>query len=123
MNNNKTLNKWIDLVSAQDMDGVVNMYAEDGVLLGTYSDKVRLGKDDIKAYFEDFLFKKPEASVVDSTTHYVLDKFYVINGFYDFKIEDQSKSKKQVVHARFTFVFEKREGDFKILSHHSSIIP
>ena len=117
MDNNNTLNKWIHLVSAQDMDGVVDMYAEDGVLLGTYSDKVRIGKDDIKAYFEEFLLKKPEAFVVDATTHYVLDKFYIINGFYDFKIE------KQVVHARFTFVFENRDGDFKILSHHSSIIP
>ena len=123
MDNNNTLNKWIDLVSAQDMDGVVNMYAEDGVLLGTYSDKVRIGKDDIKAYFEEFLLKKPEASVVDATTHYVLDKFYIINGFYDFKIENQSKIEKQVVHARFTFVFENRNGDFKILSHHSSVIP
>tara|TARA_B100000700_G_C14580160_1_gene639787 strand:+ start:291 stop:662 length:372 start_codon:yes stop_codon:yes gene_type:complete len=122
MENNDTLNKWLSLVSSQDMDGVVGMYAEDGVLLGTYSDKVRIGKDSIKEYFQDFLSKKPEASLIDATTHYVLDRFYVMNGFYDFKIES-GDGNKEIIHARFTFVFENREGNFQIISHHSSIIP
>jgi len=122
MVNNDALNKWLKLVSVQDMDGVVGMYADDAVLLGTYSNKVRIGKDDIKEYFKEFLSKKPKASLIQATTHYVLDRFYIINGFYDFEIES-SNNNKEVVHARFTFVFGTKESELKIISHHSSIIP
>ena len=37
------LETWINLVSIQDIDSVVNLYADDGVLLGTFSDKIRQG--------------------------------------------------------------------------------
>ena len=37
---NSTLKIWIDLVSCQDIDGVVDLYSEDGLLLGTFSDEI-----------------------------------------------------------------------------------
>ena len=116
------LKKWIDLVSVQDMDGVVGLYAEDGLLLGTFSDEIRLGKDKIREYFEFFLAKKPKASVVESKIHVIDDNSFTINGFYDFEVSSNNGD-RELAHARFTFVFQKQGQDFKILSHHSSVMP
>ncbi|MAQ31350.1 MAG: hypothetical protein CMD26_01260 [Flavobacteriales bacterium] len=116
------LKKWIDLVSVQDMDGVVGLYAEDGLLLGTFSDEIRQGKVKIREYFEFFLAKKPKASVSEYKIHIIDDKSFTINGFYDFEVDSQDGSRINS-RARFTFVFQKQGEDFKILSHHSSVMP
>jgi len=78
------LKTWINLVSSQDIEGVVNLYADKGLLLGTFSDKIRIGKDKIKEYFEDFLSQNPKASIVESNIHVMHDKSLIINGLYDF---------------------------------------
>ena len=116
------LKKWIDLVSIQDMDGVVGLYAEDGLLLGTFSDEIRIGKDKIREYFEFFLAKIPKASVVKSKMHVIDDNSFTVNGFYDFEV-NSNNGDRELSHARFTFVFQKQDQDFKILSHHSSVMP
>ena len=56
---NDALNTWIELVSKHGVESVVNLYADDGVLLGTFSDEIRQGKGKIREYFEFFLNKKP----------------------------------------------------------------
>ena len=116
------LNKWIDLVSQQKTDEVVGLYAEDGLLLGTFSDEIRVGEVKIREYFEYFLAKNPNASVIDSKTHVVDENNFSVNGFYDFEV-DGSNGQRELAHARFTFVFQKQNGTFKILSHHSSVMP
>ena len=116
------LKKWIDLVSIQDMDGVVSLYAEDGLLLGTFSDEIRVGEVKIREYFEFFLAKKPTATVVESRIHVIEDNSFTVSGFYDFEV-DSINGERELAHARFTFVFQKQGQDFKILSHHSSVMP
>lgn len=118
MNFSNTLNKWISAVSSQDMCSVLELYADDGVLLGTYSKHIRQGKDEIQLYFEKFLTKKPKATIIKSTINHLADDSCVINGFYDFKIEGG-----EVVNARFSFVFKAINNSIKIVAHHSSILP
>jgi uncharacterized protein (TIGR02246 family) len=122
INMSNALETWINLVSIQDIDSVVNLYADDGVLLGTFSDKIRQGKVEIREYFDFFLNKKPHATIIDYKKHIVDDNNYSVNGFYDFEVDSQDGS-RQISRARFTFVFQKQDGEFKILSHHSSIMP
>ncbi len=119
---NNALKTWIDLVSKQDIEGVVNLYASDGVLLGTFSDEIRIGRDKIREYFKFFLAKNPKASVVESKTHTTSDNSLTVSGFYDFEV-DTNIGGRELAHARFTFVFQKQGQDFKILSHHSSVMP
>ena len=119
---NNALNTWIDLVSCQDMEAVVSLYADSGLLLGTFSDEIRIGKDQIREYFEYFLEKKRKASVIDSVTHNIGDNVFVVSGFYDFIVEDKNQINK-TVNARFTFVFKSKDDGFEILSHHSSVVP
>ena len=116
------LKTWIDLVSIQDMEGVVDLYAENGLLLGTFSDEIRVGKDKIREYFEFFLAKKPKASVVKSKMHITGDNSFAVNGFYDFEV-DTNTGERELAHARFTFVFQQQDTGSKILSHLSSIMP
>ncbi|MBE37864.1 MAG: hypothetical protein CMP50_04375 [Flavobacteriales bacterium] len=122
MHTNKELDKWISLVSVQDIDSVVDLYEEEGLLLGTFSDEIRMGKEKIREYFKYFLAQKPKASVVDSVTHMIGDDILVANGFYDFEVLDDIQDTK-IVHARFTFVFKLKADSFTILSHHSSVMP
>lgn len=119
---NDALNTWIELVSKHGVDAVVNLYADDGVLLGTFSDEIRQGKEKIREYFEFFLNKKPKAFVVDYKQHVVDDNNFSVNGFYDFEVDAQDET-RQISRARFTFIFQKQNGAFKILSHHSSVMP
>ncbi len=119
---NDALNTWIELVSKHGVETVVNLYADDGVLLGTFSDEIRQGKDKIREYFEFFLNKKPKATVVDYKQHVVDDNNFSVSGFYDFEV-DTPDGTRQISRARFSFVFQKQNGVFKILSHHSSVMP
>ena len=109
-------------MSVQDIDSVVDLYDEEGLLLGTFSDEIRMGKEKIREYFKYFLAQKPKASVVDSVTHMIGDDILVANGFYDFEVLDDVQDTK-IVHARFTFVFKLKADSFTILSHHSSVMP
>jgi len=119
---NDILKTWIQLVSKQKIDDVVNLYAADGVLLGTFSDEIRQGKVKIREYFEFFLNKKPHATVIEYKKHIIDENNYSVNGFYDFEVDSQDGSRINS-RARFTFVFQKQGEDFKILSHHSSVMP
>ena len=122
INMNNALDTWINLVSIQDIEAVINLYSDDAVLLGTFSDKIRVGKDEIREYFNFFLAKKPKALVIGSKIHVVDENNITINGFYDFEVNNESGG-RCLSHARFTFVFQKQDTDIKILSHHSSIMP
>ena len=122
MYTNKELNQWISLVSSQDIDAVVDLYASNGLLLGTFSDEIRIGKEKIREYFEYFLAQKPKATVIDSTHHMIGDEILVVNGFYDFEVKTDNSDTK-IVSARFTFVFKIKDVGFEIISHHSSVMP
>ena len=122
MYTNKELNQWISLVSSQDIDAVVDLYASNGLLLGTFSDEIRIGKEKIREYFEYFLAQKPKATVIDSTNHMIGDEILVVNGFYDFEVKTDDSHTK-TVSARFTFVFKIKDVGFEIISHHSSVMP
>tara|TARA_B000000475_G_scaffold66974_1_gene53636 strand:+ start:643 stop:1011 length:369 start_codon:yes stop_codon:yes gene_type:complete len=122
MYTNKELNQWIALVSSQDIDAVVELYASNGLLLGTFSDEIRIGKEKIREYFEYFLAQKPKATVIDSTHHMIGDEILVVNGFYDFEVKADDSDTK-TVSARFTFVFKIKDVGFEIISHHSSVMP
>jgi len=122
MYTNKELNQWISLVSSQDIDAVVDLYASNGLLLGTFSDEIRIGKEKIREYFEYFLAQKPKATVIDSTHHMIGDEILVVNGFYDFEVKADDSDTK-TVSARFTFVFKIHDVGFEIISHHSSVMP
>ena len=110
------LETWVDKIRTNDPKQVVSLYHDDGLLLGTFSDIERKGYDLILDYFENLLKAKVDVEIV--TQHKNETETMVVNsGLYNFIVDGKT------VNARFSFVFTKTDDGWKILSHHSSVLP
>ena len=110
------LQKWTNTVKDGDANQVVNLYHNDGILLGTFSNKERVGHGLILEYFENLLKSPVEVEIV-SEHPMAVESFAVNSGLYNFVIGGET------INARFTFVYQKDNGEWKIVCHHSSVIP
>ncbi|NGO07892.1 SgcJ/EcaC family oxidoreductase [Streptomyces sp. HC44] len=114
---------WNDALATGDAEKVADLYADDAVLLPTVSNKVRTDRAEIVDYFEHFLQNKPVGKKVQTVVN-VLDSNSAIDaGVYEFTLTDHETGKKRVVEARYTYEYEKRDGEWKIVNHHSSAMP
>ena len=107
---------WVEKIRTNDPKQVAALYHDDGLLLGTFSDIERKGHDLVLGYFENLLKSKVDVEVVTQHKHET-DSIIVNSGLYNFIVDDKT------VNARFSFVFIKTGDDWKILSHHSSVLP
>ena len=110
------LQKWTNTVKDGDPNQVVNLYHEDGILLGTFSNKERVGHGLILEYFENLLKSPVEVEIV-SEHPIVFESVAVNSGLYNFI------TKGKTINARFSFVYQKDNDGWKIVSHHSSVMP
>ena len=109
--------RWNRSLATLDPDKVTANYARDAVLLPTISNTPRTNHPEIRAYFVDFLKKNPHGSIdrrfVKIGCNYAQDV-----GIYTFTLEGG-----QTVQARYTYVYEYRNGQWLIAHHHSSAMP
>ena len=110
------LETWVDKIRTNDPKQVASLYHSDGLLLGTFSDIERKGCDLILAYFENLFNAKVDVEIVTQHKHET-DSLVVNSGLYNFIVDGKT------VNARFSFVFINADGEWKILSHHSSVLP
>nr|WSZ15652.1 SgcJ/EcaC family oxidoreductase [Streptomyces canus] len=116
-------NGWNATLRTGDADAVADRYAKDAVLLPTVSNKVRTDRAGIVDYFQHFLEKKPVGKKVQTVIN-VLDSDSAIDtGVYEFTLTDPDTGAQRVVEARYTYEYEKRGGQWKIVNHHSSAMP
>lgn len=109
---------WNDALATGDPDVVTNMYADDAVLLPTVSNQVRHNPAEIRDYFVAFLAKKPRGVITESNARVLSETLATNAGVYVFTFGDGS-----TVSARFNYTYELRDGDWKIIQHHSSAMP
>tara|TARA_B100001750_G_C15044549_1_gene368332 strand:+ start:90 stop:452 length:363 start_codon:yes stop_codon:yes gene_type:complete len=109
------LQKWISTIKNGDPKQVVSLYRDDGILLGTFSNKERVGHELIIEYFENLLKSPVEVKIVSENPH-VFGSDAVNSGHYNFMTNGKT------IRARFSFVYHK-DDEWKIVSHHSSVIP
>ena len=110
------LQKWINTIKDGNPKEVVNLYHDDGILLGTFSNKERIGHELILEYFENLLKSPVEVEIVSE--HASVSKSVAVNsGLYNFVTDGKT------INARFSFVYHKNNDEWKITSHHSSVIP
>merc|ERR1712176_1197789 len=107
---------WNDALATLDPDAVAKRYATQAVLLPTVSDIPRTDYDSIKAYFVDFLKKKPQGTILESYVTSGPD-WCMDDGIYEFDLLGQK------VKARYSFVYRLEDGEWKIAHHHSSQMP
>ena len=112
---------WINTLGTFNPEAVVNLYAPDGILLGTIADNIKVGRDEILTYFNMFVRKQPIGMI---NTMYIQDfgSSKVADGIYTFTLTDSLGKKTEVI-ARYTFVFTQYMDEWKIASHHSSKQP
>tara|TARA_Y100001970_G_scaffold253512_1_gene328366 strand:- start:113 stop:466 length:354 start_codon:yes stop_codon:yes gene_type:complete len=110
------LNDWVKKIRDNNANQVADLYHDDGLLLGTFSDIESHGKKLIFNYFENLFKSKIDVEIITQHEHKT-DTIIVSSGFYNFKVDDKT------IKARFSFVFVKTKESWKILSHHSSELP
>ena len=110
------LQKWVATIKSGDPKQVTSLYHGDGILLVTFSNKERVGHDLILEYFENLLKSPVDVEIVSEHPH-VLESAAVNSGLYNFVTNGKT------INARFSFVYHKDNAEWKIISHHSSVMP
>jgi uncharacterized protein (TIGR02246 family) len=114
---------WNAALQTGDPDKVANLYAEDAILLPTVSNKVRTSHAEIVDYFEHFLQNKPVGKKVQTVVDVLDNDSAIDTGVYEFTLTDPDTGAERVVEARYSYAYEKRNGVWKIVNHHSSAMP
>lgn len=119
----EVLLQWGENVNSGNIDGVMGLFAEDSILLPTFSSKILSNKEDIKAYFL-MLAGRPGARVdIDESSVVATNaagSTISIVGNYTFYFEEEGSL--VAYPSRFTFVI--RLGSDQPIAHqHSSVVP
>ncbi len=112
------LNIWVEKIRTNDASQVAGLYHREGLLLGTFSNIERKGHELILDYFKNLFTSQVDVKII--TKHGYKSESESIStasGLYNFEVNDN------IIEARFSFVFLKSEEDWKIVSHHSSVLP
>lgn len=112
---------WNLALASLDPDRVTQRYWSDAVLLPTVSNTPRTNAAMIHDYFEHFLEKHPRGRIDTRTIELGCNVAFDV-GTYTFSVMDGAGAVSEV-HARYTFVYTYRDGDWRIAHHHSSAMP
>ena len=113
--------QWNAALATGDPEKVADLYAPNAVLLPTLSNQIRTNRAEIVDYFTHFLQSKPRGTI-DREIITVIDPQTAINtGTYTFTLTQDGQP--QNVQARYTFVYQKENGNWLIVNHHSSKMP
>jgi uncharacterized protein (TIGR02246 family) len=114
--------RWNTSLATHDADKVTANYAPDAVLLPTVSNQPRTNSAEIKDYFEHFLQRNPQGTIDTRTIRIGCDEATDV-GTYTFKLSGKTPGTTDIVKARYSFVYELRDGKWIIVHHHSSAMP
>ncbi|NVZ21541.1 SgcJ/EcaC family oxidoreductase [Pseudomonas costantinii] len=114
--------RWNSALQTGNAKTVVDLYAPDAVLQPTVSNQVRTTPDQIKDYFDHFLALKPVGQINYREIRQLGSNVAMDSGVYTFTLTEATGKVRQV-QARYTFVYEQVDGQWKILNHHSSAMP
>ncbi len=113
--------QWNAALATGDPEKVADLYAPNAVLLPTMSNQIRTTRAEIVDYFTHFLESKPRGSI-DRAVITVIDPQTAINtGIYTFELIRDGQL--QNIQARYTFAYQKQNGKWLIVNHHSSTMP
>ncbi len=113
-------NLWAEAVSSRDVERVVALYAPDAVLVPTLSNTLRLNPLGIAEYFTEFLLGGPQPRILQSFVQEMGD-VAVFSGVYRFTMT--ALPDRPEIDARFTFVYQRQQPGWTIVTHHSSVMP
>ena len=109
---------WNNALATGDSRIVANRYTEATCLLPTVSDQPRTDFDTVKDYFDAFLKKKPQGTILESYVR-IGENWASDCGIYEFTMGATGDKVK----GRYSFVYVPEDGHWKISHHHSSVMP
>lgn len=110
--------RWNQALASGDPAQVAQLYDRHALLLPTLSAELRDTPEAITAYFATFLTRHPSGTVTQRQIELGCN-LAVDAGTYRFDLHDPEAR----VDARYTFVYGWRQGEWRILHHHSSLVP
>jgi uncharacterized protein (TIGR02246 family) len=113
------LNDWKKNFDSKNLNGIVNNYSENGILISTFGD-ILTGREAIKEYFVG-LFKKDNLGVVYLGDPQIvnLNGSITLTGLYEFSYSENNKMTN--VKSRYSFILKKINGKVYIIKQHSSV--
>jgi len=113
-------NAWIDALKTKNPSTVASLYVTSELsFLPTVSPYFIRDNVEAEAYFSDFLKKEPTGTITAQQVHSLSADSYLHSGLYTFQLGPARDS----VQARFSYVWKRIGGVWKILHHHSSVVP
>jgi len=109
---------WNAALQTRDPDAVAALYGAESVLVPTLSNEVRLTPEAKHDYFVHFLQDGPEGEIDQREIRIGCD-MAVDTGLYTFSFADTG----DVAKARYSFTYGIEDGEWVIISHHSSLMP
>ena len=113
--------QWNLALASLDPDAVAQRYWGDAVLLPTVSNTPRTTPAMVRDYFVHFIEKHPRGRI-DSRSIQLGCNLAIDMGTYTFSVLGGTGTPGEVA-ARYTYVYAFRDGEWKILHHHSSAMP
>ena len=114
--------RWAKALRTGHPDRVTRNYAPDAILLATTSNAPRTNYDEIRDYYFNFLQREPrvrnESRKIRIGCNVVTDV-----GVYSFTLKGPVPGTVATMKARYTFIYEQRDGAWLIVHHHSSAMP
>ncbi|WP_019605990.1 nuclear transport factor 2 family protein [Teredinibacter turnerae] len=117
------LDQWMQAVNNGDVEGLLNLYDPNAVLIPTFSNRILNTPEKLRDYFER-LGSRPELSIALHEKTLIIQELqsqvYNLGGIYNwrFAVDDELLN----FEARFTYVLDFSKPN-PIVHHHSSQIP
>jgi len=109
--------RWNDALQTRDPQQVTDLYASNAILLPTISNQVRHNHEELTDYFEQFLARGPKGTLKEQNIR-IFDELAMNSGVYEFSFDDGA-----IVSARYSYVYQLINNEWKIIEHHSSAMP
>jgi len=114
--------RWNDALKSKDYEKVASLYSTtDLSFLPTVSAELVRDGPTTKEYFAEFLKKHPVGTITEDVVQAFGEDAYLHSGMYTFMTGPDDARKP--VDARFSFMWRKIDGMWKIVHHHSSALP
>jgi uncharacterized protein (TIGR02246 family) len=118
----KNFEQWNNALRARDFAKASSLYsATDLSFLPTMSSEFIRDAPSTQRYFADFIQRLPEGKITDDYVVRVEDDAYLHSGMYTFMTGPEQR--RTPVQARFTYMWQQVSGTWKIIHHHSSVVP
>ena len=112
---------WNGALATGNPDSVANLYADDAVLLPMLSSEPRMGRQQIRSYFEVYLRRHPKGLI---SMRLIMVGCNVASdiGTYTYRLTGRRKGTREAIGGRYSTLYEFREGKWLIVQQHASTL-